>query len=100
MQLGWCLMNARTASLKNAVIRRYVRTGRAALHVEGDTEAIVLFDPDDAAVFRAFLRLCGVPRKRPRRQRAAVRRRTRPKGQTAQKFAGCRCRRTLRVDGW
>src|SRR5262249_16210057 len=40
--LGGCLLGAPTARLKKAVIRRYVRTGRAALHVEGDTEAIFL----------------------------------------------------------
>jgi hypothetical protein len=68
-QLGWCLMNTQTAHLKNAVIRRYVRTGRAMLHGEGDTEAIFLFDPNDAALFRDFLRRCGVPRKRPRTRR-------------------------------
>src|SRR6266849_8752048 len=62
-QLGWCLTNTKTARLKNLVIRRYVSTGRAALHGEGDTEAIFLFDPKDTALFRDFLRRCGVPRK-------------------------------------
>ena len=70
-QLGWCLMNARTASRKNAVIRRYVRTGRAVLHVEGDAEAIFLFDPKDERLFRDFLRRCGVRRKSPRAGRTA-----------------------------
>ena len=50
-QLGWCLTNTKTARLKHAVIRRYVQTGRAVLHGEGDTEAIILFDPGDAALF-------------------------------------------------
>lgn len=65
-QLGGCLMKARTASPKKAVIRRYVQTGRAALHVEGDTEAIFLFDPKDERLSRDFLRRCRVKSKRRR----------------------------------
>src|SRR5262249_10838322 len=72
-QLGRCLMNAATARLKNSIIRRYVRTGRAAVHVEGDTEAIFLFDPKNENILRDFMRRCGIKRKR----RCASR--TRPK---------------------